>query len=195
MQKKLGEMANIVTGYTFRDSLENDPNGSISVLQARNISTSHDVSNLAGLTLISPQSLRTPYFLEYNDVLIVSRGSGIGSFRSAVFASRDKNVIASSSLHIIRVTDVTILPKYISLYLNSVDGQKALSQIVTGSSYIQSILLKNLMNLEIPTPPIHLQKSIIALHENIIEQEKLLSRKNQLKKNIINSTFSNLINK
>ena len=192
MQKKLGGIANIVTGYTFRDSLKSDLKGSILVLQARNISASHDISEFVDLPRISPESLRAPYFLEYNDILIVSRGSGIGAFRSSVFATHDKNVIASSSLHIIRVTDVTVLPKYVSLYLNSAEGQKALSQIVTGSSYIQSILLKNLNDLEIPIPPVHVQKSIVALHENITDQEKLWERKRKIQKNIINASFTKL---
>jgi restriction endonuclease S subunit len=131
--------------------------------------------------------------LQYNDILIVSRGSGLGSFRSTVFTSSQKNVIASSSVHIIRINDVTVLPKYISLWLNSSEGQKLLLQIVTGGSYIQSILLKNLAELEIPIPPIHTQKSIVALEENIKQQQKILDRKKEIKENIINATFNNLI--
>jgi restriction endonuclease S subunit len=101
----------------------------------------------------------------------------------------------SSSVHVIRIKDVTVLPKYVSLYLNSEIGQKALIQIVTGGSYIQSVLVKNLSLLPIPIPPIHTQKSIIALHENIQAQKIILGRKNELKKNIINATFTNLTKK
>ncbi|MCX6753242.1 MAG: hypothetical protein NTW62_02790 [Candidatus Nomurabacteria bacterium] len=89
--------------------------------------------------------------MEHNDILLVSRGSGAGSFRSAVFASDDTNVMPSSSVHVIRIKDVTVLPKYVCLYLNSLDGQKALAQIVTGASYIQSILVKNLTDF--PSTP------------------------------------------
>ena len=194
MYKKLGELATIVSGYTFRGSIKNDPQGDIFVLQAKNISANQDILNTRDLVTISDKSIRNPYFLEYNDILIVCRGSGAGSFRSAVFATDDTKVMPSSSIHIIRVKDVTVLPKYLSLYLNSHDGQKALAQIVTGASYIQSILVKNLIDLEIPIPSIHTQKSIIALHENMNQQEKILKRKNELKKKIINATFTNLIN-
>jgi restriction endonuclease S subunit len=192
MYKKLSQIAEINTGYTFRESLKNEPNGDISVIQAKNILENIDISNLAGLASIYSKSLRNPYFLQYNDILLVSRGSGPGSFRSAVFGSHEKNVIASSSVHIIRIADVTVIPKYISLYLNSADGQKLILQIVTGASYIQSILLKNLSELQIPIPPIHVQKSIIALHENIVDQEEILDRKQEILKTIINSTIINL---
>ncbi len=193
MQKKLQKLASLVSGYNFRGSIENEPNGDIFVLQGKNISVGGDIIDTNELIHISSQTLRNPYFLQYNDILVVSRGSGHGSFRSAVFASHEKNVVASASVHIIRITDVTALPKYISLYLNSLDGQKALSQIVIGASYIQSILLKNLADLKIPIPPIRVQKTIVALHENIIEQEKLQERKHNIQRTIINASFSNLI--
>ena len=194
MHKKLQQLADIVSGYTFRGSIKNDPNGDIFVLQAKNIQINQDIENTDGFTTISDKSLRNPYFLHYNDILIVSRGSGIGSFRSAVFASQEPKVMPSSSVYVIRTQDVIVLPKYVCLYLNSEIGQKALSQIVTGASYIQSILVKNLIDLEIPIPPIYIQKSIIALHENIIDQERILNRKKELQKNIINASFNNLIN-
>ena len=193
MHKKLSQIAEVSSGYTFRGPIENDSNGDILVLQAKNISANQEVTETADLTTISDKSIRKPYFLEYNDILLVSRGSGVGSFRSAVFASNEVRVMPSSSVHVIRITDVTVLPKYACLYLNSTDGQKALSQIVTGASYIQSILVKNLSEFEIPLPPIHTQKSIVALHENIIDQERLHKRKQELQKTIINASF-NLIN-
>lgn len=194
MYKKLSQLANLVSGYNFRGSIENKPNGDIFVLQGKNISAGGDITNTADLISITSQTLRNPYFLQYNDILVVSRGSGHGSFRSVIFALHEKNVIASSSVQIIRITDVTVLPKYVSLYLNSAEGQKRLSQIVTGASYIQSILIKDLAEFEIPIPPINIQKSLIALNENIVQQEKILDRKREIKKTIINVSFSNLIN-
>lgn len=193
MQKKVQQLASLVSGYNFRGSIKNQPNGDILVLQGKNIPIGGEITNAVDLIATSSQKLRNPYFLQYNDILVVSRGSGIGSFRSAIFASHEKNVVASSSVHIIRITDVTALPKYISLYLNSLDGQKALSQIVIGASYIQSILLKNLADFKIPIPPIRVQKTIVALHENIAEQEKLQERKHNIQHTIINASFSNLI--
>lgn len=193
MHKKLSQIADISSGYTFRGPIENDPKGDIFVLQAKNISPNQEVVETGDLTLFSGKSLRTPYFLQYNDILLVSRGSGAGSFRSAVFASNEMRVMPSSSVHVIRIKDVTALPKYVCLYLNSTDGQKALSQIVTGASYIQSILVKNLNDFEIPLPPVHTQKSIIALQENITEQERIHKRKQEIQKTIINASF-NLIN-
>ena len=188
----MSQIADIVSGYTFRGAIENDPSGDIFVLQAKNIATNQDIMETTNFSIISDKSIRNPLFLENNDILIVSRGSGTGSFRSAVFMSNEKRVMPSSSVHVLRIKDATVLPKYVSLYLNSEVGQKALLQIVTGGSYIQSILVKNLINLGIPIPPIHTQKLIIALHENIADQERILKKKQELQKNIINASFANL---
>ena len=194
MHSKLSQIAHISSGYTFRGSIENDPKGTIFVLQAKNVSMNQDISDASEFPSVSDKSIRNPYFLECNDIVLVSRGSGLGSFRSTVFTSKEKNVMPSSSVHVIRIKDINVLPKYVSLYLNSDVGQKELLQIVTGGSYIQSILLRNLNEFEIPIPPMHTQKSIIALHENINQQESILKRKSELKKNIISATFTNLIN-
>lgn len=192
MHKDLNQIADIVSGYTFRGSIENDPKGEIFVLQAKNVSTSKEITDTEDLVKVTDKSIRNPLFLEHNDVILVSRGSGAGSFRSTVFNADDKNVMPSSSVHVIRIKDVTVLPKYVSLYLNSEIGQKALMQIVTGGSYIQSVLVKNLSLLPIPIPPIHTQKSIIALHENLQDQEKIIKRKQEIQKNIINASFAKL---
>ena len=195
MQKILSQFSNIVSGYTFRGAVKSQQNGDIYVLQAKNIIINEDITSISEFTRIDSKSLRNPYFLEYNDVLIVSRGSGPGSFRSTIFASNDDNVIASSSVYVIRIKDITVLPKYISLFLNSQEGQSAILRIVTGGSYIQTLLRRNLEDFKITIPPIHIQKSIVALSENIKQQEKILSRKKEIKQIIINSTFTNLTNK
>lgn len=195
MHKDLSQIANIIPGYAFRGAIENYEGGDIFVLQAKNIILNEDILDTSEFIRIKSISLRNPCFLENNDILIVSRGSGLGSFRSAIFKSDSKNIIASSSVSIIRVNDATVLPKYISLYLNSAEGQKAILQIVTGASYIQSILTKNLADFKIPIPPVHMQKIIISLNENLGQQERIITRKKEIQQEIINSTFKNLINK
>ncbi len=191
MHKKLREIAEISSGYAFRGSIENDPIGDILVLQAKNISANQNLADTSELVPISEKTLRAPYFLERNDIVLVSRGAGAGSFRAAMFVSNASNVMPSSSLYVIRVKDVTVLPKYLCFYLNSPEGQKELSLIVTGAT-IQSILVSNLQNLQIPIPPAQTQKSIIALHENIFSQERILKRKQEIQRTIVNSTFTNL---
>lgn len=192
MYRKLSEIAEIKSGYTFRGAVTHQENGDIFIIQAKDIKTDNDLLKVTDLTRMSSDALRNPFFLQHNDILIVSRGAGLGSFRSSVFSSQKENVIASASVYIIRVTDLAILPKYLSLYLNSADGQKKIMGTIIGTSYIQSIVIKNLIDLGIPIPLIDKQKTIIELDENVKKQEKIIQRKNKLNSEIINSIFTNI---
>jgi restriction endonuclease S subunit len=192
MQKKLSQLSSMVSGYNFRHSVENESNGDICVVQGKNIVINQDILETKDLVSVSTQAPRAPYFLQRNDVLLVSRGLDSGTFRSAVYITENKKVIASSSVQIIRIADVSVLPKFVSLYLNSPEGQKKLLQIATGGSYIKTILIKNLNDLKIPIPPMHTQKLLINLYENILDQEKIMDRKKEIQQNIIKTTFNNL---
>ena len=195
VHKKITNIAEIILGYTFRKAIEKTKEGSVFVLQAANIKVNEDILDISELVNISSSPKYSPSFLEYNDVILISRGSGFGSFRSSVYLLENKNVIASSSVFIIRVKDKVVIPKYLSIYLNSEEAQKDISQIITGGSYIQSLSRIELENLKVPIPPINIQESIIELYDNIKEQDRILRRKNQLKKNIISATIKNLTRK
>ncbi len=185
-------IAEVISGYTFRKAITPDKNGNILVFQAKNIIQGELFLDTDGLTRVSHEVSGHTNYLKKNDVLIVSRGMKSGSFRSTVFMTEEQNVVASSSIHIVRITDKKVFPEYVSHYLNSNYGQKSLSENISGS-YIGSLPRKELERIKIPIPDLKKQKAIIDLYRNIKEQEKITNRKKQIKDNIINSTFKNLI--
>ncbi len=182
---KLKEVANVITGYTFRGAIIPDLEGSLFVLQAKNIKGDLVITDDV-LIKTSVETSHTNAFVKDGDVVVGSRGI----FRSAVVKSKEK-IIASSSIYIIRPVSDDILPEYIALYLNSNIGKNKISKVVTGA-YIKNLLRRNLENFEIPVLSIEKQKNLIALYKNIKKQRELTDRKNQLKQNIINATIYNL---
>ena len=193
MQTEISDFIEVISGYTFRGAIKTNENGDIFVLQAKDIVHGKNIKDTENLTPISFLGTRTASFLQKGDVIIVSRGTGVGSFRSVIFNSNNTNVIASSSLLILRIKKKEILSEYLSIYLNGIDGQNKILQSVTGA-YIQSVSRKKFEEIEIPIPPLQKQQSLIALHENIKAQEKILQKKNHLKQNIINAIIRNLTN-
>ncbi len=191
MYRKIHEVATVIAGYTFRGAVTPDSAGSIRVFQAKDLVQGEPVVNIDALTRISQDASGNSGYLKKSDVLLVARGMRSGAFRSTVFLSDVLNVIASSSVHIIRVTITDVIPEYISHYLNSKEGQDSLSEIVSGS-YIGAIPRKELENIKIPIPNLNKQQTIVDLHRNIREQQRILERKNEIKENIINATFKNL---
>lgn len=115
-----------------------------------------------------------------------------GSFRSTIFASEASNVVASSSVHVIRVKAANVMPEYISHFINSKEGQDSLSQIVSGS-YIGAVPRRELEKIEIPIPPLRKQAALVHLYQNLREQERVLDRKREIAQNIIDATFKSLV--
>jgi len=191
---QIKDIAEVISGYTFRKAMEPNKNGNMFVFQAKNIVQGEPFTKIKDLTKILYEVVSHTNFLKENDVVIVARGMKSGSFRTTVFKLKDQDVIASSSVHIIRINSNKILPEYLSYYLNSQQGQKNLFGEISGS-YIGALPRKNLGEIKIPIPNLKKQKAIINLYENIKEQEKITAIKIKIKENIINTTFKNLINK
>ncbi len=185
--KHVQNIAEIITGYTFRDAIIEHKEGSFYVLQAKNV-TDQLVLTEQTLTKIRLETSHTKAFSQDGDVVISTRGS----FKSAVVRSSQK-ISASSSVYLIRLrNDCQVLPEYLAIYLNSALGQKEISQITTGGA-IKLILRKDLEDIKIPVLSLLKQKQIITLYENIKQQERLLIRRNELHKNIVNATFQRLV--
>lgn len=186
----LNKIAEINTGYAFRQAVGDSSTGKTVVLQTKDLESNAFITESNTFAKTSLEIPRSKSFLQPDDVLLSSRGSG--THKSTVFKVANNNVIASASLFIIRIRDNAVLPEYLSLYLNSREGQEALSQITTGA-YIQNIPKKNLEQIPIPIPTIPQQRNLVALQQNIWQQKKITEQKNQLKQEIINATLINII--
>lgn len=185
------DVAEVIGGYAFRGAIKPDINGDIFVFQAKDIVRGESFVEVGGLTKISHDVPEYFGHLKKNDVLLVARGMKSGTFKSTVFSSEASNVIASSSVLVIRITVIDVVPKYISNFLNSKEGQDALSQIVSGS-YIGAISRRELEKIKIPIPPLRQQEILINLQENIRRQEEILNQRKKIGHNIINEAFKKI---
>lgn len=186
MIKKLKDVTEIISGYTFRSSIKDNTDTSLYTLQAKDITRELYVNDGTLLGLDDNTIYRTAAFVNKNDVVLSSRGS----FKSAVSVS-NKKILASSSVYIIRIINNNITPEYLALFLNSERGQRYLLQSSSGAA-INTILKKDLENIAIMIPELQLQKSITNLHQNSIELSKLLIRKAYMVQDITNDIFSSL---
>ena len=188
---ELQDIAMVTLGYAFRAAIVPDSNGELCVLQVKDLVRGEIHVDTEELTRIPANLPGYVGHLKHDDVLLAARGLKAGMFRSAVFKSEASNVIASASIVIIRVFSPDVLPEYVSLYLNSKEGQDALANIVTGS-YIGALPRKELEKIKIPIPSIEKQHTLIQLYENIQEQQRILNRQSEINQNIINATFKSL---
>lgn len=190
MNKKdlLKNLADISIGYSFRTALDWKSTGNIYVLQAGNVSDNIEITE-AELNKIEFDDSRANSFVKNGDIVLSSRGW----FKTAVVNSKAKNILASSSVFIMRPKTDQILSEYIAIYLNSSAGQRQLLSKSTGVA-INTILRKDLGDIEIPVPSLNNQKQIINLYYSGRQLKKLLIEKMELNGKIVDGIINNLIN-
>ncbi len=184
-KRVLKNIANIITGYTFRSAIKPEDKGYLLILQSKNITDDLIISDKK-LIKVFHKTTRANSFIKNNDVVISSRGT----FRSAVVKST-KKILTSSSVYILRLTSNQILPEFLSLYLNSSNGKKNILSITTGST-IKSILRSDLENLKIPIPSLSVQKNLINLYQNQKNQSKFLKEKIIINSNILEGALQKM---
>ncbi|MEI3652728.1 MAG: N-6 DNA methylase [Dolichospermum lemmermannii FEM_B0920] len=109
---------------------------------------------------ISMADVDKPVGLQIGDILFTRKGS-FGN--SAVVTELEVNVIISSEIMLVRLTSIskqTILPEYVSLFLNSQFGYLQVERRVHGVAYY-SISQPDLANLIIPILPKSQQENIV----------------------------------
>lgn len=189
---ELRDVAEVKAGYPFRRAIVPDRDGNVAVFQARDVVPGEVVTETNMLVRTSQVFPSSDVFLRKGDILLVARGMKSGAFKASLFMSDACDVLASSSVHVIRVTSRNvIIPEYVMHYLNSWMGQNALLQIVSGS-YVGAISCRKLRHIVIPVCSLEKQQRIIDLHHNLLEQLEILSRKTKINEEILDTTFNHL---
>ncbi|MBI1856782.1 restriction endonuclease subunit S [Candidatus Saccharibacteria bacterium] len=178
---KLGEVAEIQSGYSFRGAVGDDGAGTM-VVQARDISALIiGVDHLPRLQQDFPKTK----LLQKGDLLLTSRGS----FRAGV-ARFDAPAVASSSLFTLHLRNKTYLPEFVALFLNSGQAQSYMTQNAKGAT-IQSLSISDLAELSLPVVPIERQKLLVGLQQNVETQTALL----RSKLDVVNEIYIGAISK
>lgn len=186
VQIKLNSLEEVILGHTFRGAILEESSGNCYVLQAKNIKAEGDLSH--EFTRINLEFSRAKGIVKDGDVILSNRGT----FRAAVYRGNQKNIIAASSVYILRVKKHQILPEYLAIYLNSEVGQNALQNLNRGT-LIKSLAKSDLLELSIPLPTPEKQKIIIAIQVNYIARKKLYAEKSELHQNIASYAINYLV--
>lgn len=188
MQKILADIGEIILGHTFREAIVDSPNGNYAILQAKNIRKEGVVQSGELVTTLL-EGTKTNALVRGQDVILSNRGT----FRAAVFWGDRRNVLAASSVYIIRIHNHDLcLPEYVAIFLNSQKGQILLEAMNRGT-LIKSLPKKSLSDLSLPIPSVAKQKAVIDIYKNFQARTELYKRKVSLEENIANHAISALI--
>ncbi|MDH5178334.1 MAG: restriction endonuclease subunit S [Gammaproteobacteria bacterium] len=158
MKSKLGAIASVSMGQTFRSRLERDKDGQVRVVQMRDLTAENTVNALT-LVHISLDSVSDHHQLQEGDIIFRSRGVT----NTAAFVDQDIGLATlAAPLLRIRITADNLLPEYLVWYLNQPVAQAYLASHLEGTA--QKKISKHVLEeMPILLPPLSTQQKIIDL--------------------------------
>jgi restriction endonuclease S subunit len=178
---KIKEFGKTRVGHSFRKRLVSIPYGKSKVIKPRNISSDRALTLEETDFIRSDTRMLSP--LKAGDVLIINKGR----FAAAVFDFPDEDTwIVPSSIIVLTITDSNILPAYITLYMNSARGQRQFQKLNEVST-VPFVSRTNLMEMDIPIPPLEKQNLLVNLGTANRRYAELTMKKRSLINNILNN--------
>ena len=181
MWKRLGDVAEVLTGYAFRGKVMPEDEGDLVALQIKDLSSDGQI-DLGGALRIRGQSIYQRHLLRANDILMQSRGT---TNRAAAFEGTVR-AIAALGLLVIRPKAEVIHPEFLLWYLNHPKAQERLRDLARGST-VAFIAKTDAADFTVPTPPLALQEKVIAMDRLRKQERALASALDRLQVNYIDT--------
>jgi type I restriction enzyme S subunit len=125
--------------------------------------------------------------IKERDVVVSMRGD----FRSAIVHSEATEYIINQNLVGLRLNE-KILPEVLVVFLNSMKGQQQLTSKSKGMT-IPSISVKDLLNIQVPVPPMEIQTILVNYFKSVQEYTSLVHEENELVNKMMDSVISNYL--
>jgi restriction endonuclease S subunit len=167
--QRLGDIFDIRTGYTFRDSISAHEPGDVAVVQSGDI----NAARLAQVRRIGFNGAQ--HLLQAGDLLLSARGNATAHTVTPDILP----AVAASSVVVLRPILQDLNSRFITRFLNSPAGQAALSKIMSGA-YIKTLRKVELEELKVPMPPAAIQQKLVELGDTIDSYRQTLQIKEQL---------------
>ena len=191
MLVRITDIAQVRTGYTFRNGREGSSGVAVRSVQ---------IGDLRDVTVIWPGSLLFAVWegageapaLKEGEVLLAAKGS---HNRAALLdrTSGLEPVVASSQFLILTLRpNAGVIPDYLCWALNYPPTQRRLAELRRGTS-IASISKAALLQLPVPVPALGVQEQILRLQHLWDEERALYAALAQNRETMLTGMFSKLI--
>ena len=181
--KNLIQSDALFSGYSFREKIEHNPNGSVGILQMKDINSNYLSFDYQNIDKVSDFIFKDKFYLQKGDILFVSKG--VNNYAIAIDDINFK-VVPSTTFFVIRVDERLIVPEYLVWYINQREAQNYLNEKKAGT-YIPNLNKQDIMELPIKIPPIKQQKAIantaILLNKEIEILERIKTNRKELIQN------------
>ena len=174
MKARLGDIAEINTGYPFRKGITPVKNGSHVVVHARDIQNNGTIQFSDSRVNPAPAPRET-HILKSGDVLFLSKMNP----RAIYVEEAVPNAIPTTLFFIIRPDREVLYPGFLTWFLNQPVMQRTLKRAGQGSAII-NVPKKLLVDIELTLPDQKTQKAIAELYklslQYAVKQEELIEK-------------------
>lgn len=190
-KKAIMKLSDLIDNGIIKGPLTNPPNeGEESLVSMISIK---DLKN--GIIILDPDQKRMlkdsksieKSKIKEKDILVATRGD----FRSAIVHLEATKYTINQNLVGLRLNN-KILPEVLVIYLNSTEGQQQLTARSYGTT-VNSITISDLLNIQVPVPPMEIQKILVNYFTSIQDYKTLMQEENELVNKMMNSVVSNYL--
>ena len=189
-QQKFKQLTTRYVPYSFRSRIEEAEDG-VRVIQPKDVKDEQIQWKSVVTTELTGK--KEPEYLKNGDILILSRG-----LKQQVFVFQnehdEKKTICSNVYDHYRVNNEDINPHYLVFVLNHNNGIKNQIEVGSRASIGVKIYAKQTIEeLKIPVPSRKEQDTIVALHNNIKQQQQCYQKLMDSNQAMLSSIASQLI--
>lgn len=171
----LKKSSKIVRGHSFRGKIEEHEDGNVLAISAKNI------SDITGLSLEEAKKTKLEItdriqelLLKEGDILCMTTGPRV--YSCVVKNLPSNNILPTSHLTIIRVSDSQIDPEFLSWFINNdINAQEYFLKNSQGRA-VSTLGVKALEDLPVLIPDMAIQKDIAKL-DSLVNEESILTQK------------------
>ena len=187
--KKLGDIAEVQSGATFRSRVEAVPNGKLRVIQMRDLGDDNRVHFDRTIRVNHPQPTRGS-LAQWGDIIFRSKGQTLTAAMLDQEVTED--IIVAAPLFLIRSNTKQVLSGYLLWWLNRSSAQNYFKSRATGAT-VKMVTRPILVDLEVNLPPLEQQRVIAQLFNLSAREQHLLEEFKERKAQYIEGILTQMV--
>ena len=179
---ELKKIANIQSGYINRGKIESNDKGTCRLMQAKDVDSDQLSYRTGALVRFNPRLSGKDWFLEPGDILFMSRGA---KNYSVLVDKIPDRVLAAACFFIVRIPNSEIIPEYLWWYLNQSPVEEYIVRFSGRSVHMPVVRRAILESIDIPVPPIEVQKQVAVITTLIMKEQVLYKKLAEKRENLM----------
>lgn len=166
----LENLVQIQSGMLFSKRVEHDLNGNVRVVQLKDVNENAQIRYNDLITVSVDKQLKK-HLLKKGDILLKAKSS---TRVAAVIDRNIENTIATGHYFVLRIKNSSVLPEYVTWFLNQKPAQRYFDSMASGST-VPIIFKSELEKLEIDIPSLEIQQKIVRIHNLRLREKDLIA--------------------